>query len=235
MKRIICVSFLTFSISAQAAWYENWSARPAWPEPISFAAGSAATLTSLALRKPLVNDFHRYESTRKPLGHLSKFGDLSGQGLPNALYAGGMIAASYFGADMAGKYAQNMIATTAEAVLITTVAKYIIREERPDSARRESFPSGHTTSAFAFASVVGVEHGWRWGVPAYALAAFAGWSRINDNKHYLHDVLAGATVGISTGLGIYYARERRANGGAEYRILPLPLEEGGGVLFEARF
>jgi len=235
MKRFTFAVFLTFSIPAQAAWYENWSARPAWPEPISFASGSAATLTALALRKPLVNDFQRDQSTRKPLGNFAEFGDLSGQGLPNALYAGGMIVASYFGTDLSGPRAQMMIMTTAEAVLITTVLKYTIRQERPDSTQRNSFPSGHSTSAFAFASVVGAEHGWRWGVPAYLLAGFAGWSRINDNKHYLHDVLAGATVGISTGLGIYYARERRAAGGADYRILPLPIDDGGGLLLEARW
>ncbi|MBX3023066.1 MAG: phosphatase PAP2 family protein [Bdellovibrionales bacterium] len=235
MMKIPVLLLLTFSVSAQAAWYENWSAKPAWPEPISFASGTAATLTVLAFRKTMVDDFQHYESTRRPLGHWSEYGDYFGQGLPNLIYAAGMITASYYGANQAGERAQMMIMTTAEAVLITTVLKYTIRSKRPDGGNRDTFPSGHTTSAFAFASVVGVEHGWRWGVPAYLAASFAGWSRINDNKHYLQDVIAGATVGISTGLGIYYARERRKEGAAEYRVLPLPIDDGGGVFFEARW
>lgn len=235
MKRLAAVLILTFSIPASATWYDNWTARPAWPEPISFASGTALTLTTVAFRKPLIEDFQDDQTRRRPLGDWSEFGDLSGQGLPNAVYAVGMIAASYLGSEGAGEHAQMMIATTAEAVLITTVLKYTLRQKRPDSNKRESFPSGHTTSAFAFASAVGVEHGWAWGVPAYLLAGFAGWSRINDNKHYLHDVLAGATVGISTGLGIYYAREKRKAGGAEYRVFPLPLDDGGGLWLEARW
>jgi hypothetical protein len=234
MKRTILAVCLCFGTGAQAAWYDNWSALPAWPEPVSFAVGSGLTLTSLAFRKTLVDDFQAYESTHKPLGKLSKTGDIAGQVVPNVLYAGGMIAWSYYGDELAGPRAQMMIGATTEAVLITTVLKYTIREKRPDSNQRTSFPSGHSTSAFAFASVVGAEHGWRWGVPAYALATFVGWSRINDNQHFLHDVLAGATIGISTGLGMYYARERRKNGQAVF-ILPMPLYDGAGLQAVAAF
>lgn len=230
IKRVLPLLLLLHVGAAHGAWYENWSAKPAWPEPISFFSGAGLTLASLPIRDHIQNQ-HRRD---RPLGRWSKGGDVLGQLIPNLAYTGGMITAAYFGEAFAGEHAQLMIATTAEAVLITTVIKYAVREERPDSNHRNSFPSGHSTSAFAFASVVGVEHGWKWGVPAYMLAGFVAWSRINDNAHYLHDTIAGATIGLSTGLGIYYARERRREG-VTAMILPMPLEEGAGLSYVRAF
>jgi membrane-associated phospholipid phosphatase len=112
------------------------------------------------------------------------------------------------------------------------VLKYSVRQERPDSTQRNSFPSGHTTTAFAFAAVVGEEHGWRWGVPAYALATLVGWSRMNDNKHYLHDVLAGATIGTSVGLGVVRKmRQRQPLNEVRAEVLPMLLSDGGMLMF----
>ena len=207
----------------------------AWPEPISFIAGSGATATSLALRHPLVDDFQRYESTRRPLGPWSKYGDLAGQVVPNAAYTIGMLIGAWSGRDEDLSRAEFMITATAESALITEAFKLTVREERPDSHHHTSFPSGHTTTAVAFAAVVGQEHGWRWGIPAYLLAGFVAWSRINDNRHFLHDTLAGATIGLSTTLGIYLKREHRKGLVAWLDIVPLPIEDGGGVLARYRF
>ena len=41
-----------------------------------------------------------------------------------------------------------------------------------------------------------------------ALAGTVALSRMNDNKHYLHDVVAGATIGTAYGLGIYFRRKK---------------------------
>jgi membrane-associated phospholipid phosphatase len=91
------------------------------------------------------------------------------------------------------------------------IIKVSVRERRPDDTNdRSSFPSGHSATVFAFASVVAMDHGWQWGIPAYTLAAFVGYSRINDNRHYLHDVVAGATLGIGYGLGVGYKMRERS-------------------------
>ena len=222
-------------LNAQASFLENWTARPAWPEPISFVSGATLTATSLALRHPLIDNFQKYESERRPLGPWHTYGDLAGQVIPNVLYAGGMLIGAWAGQSGALDHSELMITATLESALISEVIKISVREERPDSHHHTSFPSGHTTTAFAFASVVGVEHGWRWGVPAYLLAGFVGWSRINDNRHYLHDTLAGATIGLSTGLGIYLAREKRKLLGAQIQLRPLPVADGGGILLEAAY
>ena len=60
----------------------------------------------------------------------------------------------------------------------------------------DSFPSGHTTLAFATATALDRETGSMW-VPivAYPTAALVGWSRVADREHWTSDVVAGAAIG----------------------------------------
>lgn len=89
------------------------------------------------------------------------------------------------------------------------VAKPLSRRRRPDrealavlGARHvpmplsSSFPSGHATSAFAFAT--GVSHVLpSLSVPIRAAAMLVGYSRVHTGVHYPGDVLAGAFLGIT--------------------------------------
>jgi undecaprenyl-diphosphatase len=61
-----------------------------------------------------------------------------------------------------------------------------------------SFPSGHSASAFAFTSSVGVELPMLM-VPLGLLAAGVAYSRVHTGVHYPSDVLAGSVVGAATG------------------------------------
>lgn len=67
-----------------------------------------------------------------------------------------------------------------------------------------SFPSGHTTAAFAAATVYAQEYKDRPWVPilAYSAASLIGLSRITENKHWITDVFAGAALGYVTGLQV---------------------------------
>lgn len=67
-----------------------------------------------------------------------------------------------------------------------------------------SFPSGHTQSAFAIASVIAEEYGTQPYVPpiAYGLASLTGLSRIYDNKHWASDVFFGAAIGYVVGKAV---------------------------------
>jgi membrane-associated phospholipid phosphatase len=60
-------------------------------------------------------------------------------------------------------------------------------------------PSGHTTMAFAFATALSDDIRRPWAtVGLSTLAVGVGWSRINDNHHWLSDVAAGAVLGITS-------------------------------------
>lgn len=63
----------------------------------------------------------------------------------------------------------------------------------------QSFPSGHVVTVFALASAVSEEAGRPWVTGAgYGAAALVAWSRVHENKHWLSDVIGGATVGAVT-------------------------------------
>ncbi|HPF47678.1 MAG TPA: phosphatase PAP2 family protein [Emcibacteraceae bacterium] len=74
--------------------------------------------------------------------------------------------------------------------------KKAISKQRPNGECCDSFPSGHATGAFMGASFIQKRYGWKYGIPAYLGAAFVGYSRIESDKHYTEDVLAGAAIGV---------------------------------------
>ena len=89
-------------------------------------------------------------------------------------------------------------ALTVDAVTVTAF-KLIVARPRPDGSNSLSFPSGHTSGAFAVSTVLYRRGGWKVGLPAYGLSTLTASARIEDRKHYLSDVVAGATIGIVVG------------------------------------
>lgn len=81
----------------------------------------------------------------------------------------------------------------------TSAVKSTVGRERPNGQDHKSFPSGHASNAFALAAVAERHYGWKAGVPAYLLASAVAASRLQRNKHYLSDVVAGATLGYLVG------------------------------------
>jgi hypothetical protein len=69
---------------------------------------------------------------------------------------------------------------------------------------------------------------------AYSLAGFVAYSRMNDNQHWLHDVLAGATIGTSYGVGI---SEINGGGGSSssYSLIPVITPKIASLSFITRF
>ncbi|MDA3852983.1 MAG: phosphatase PAP2 family protein [Bacteroidales bacterium] len=88
------------------------------------------------------------------------------------------------------------------AVGVAYILKQTVHKERPDfnaySPRYDSFPSGHTTSAFCSAAFMERRYGWKVGVPAYIIAAYVGGSRDYADRHDWWDVLGGAVIGTSS-------------------------------------
>lgn len=83
---------------------------------------------------------------------------------------------------------------------VTYGLKYLIKKQRPDHSDNHSFPSGHTSIAFADASFVMRRYGWKFGVPMYAVAGYVAWGRTYAKKHDFWDVFAGAGIGAAVGL-----------------------------------
>ena len=81
---------------------------------------------------------------------------------------------------------------------LTFSLKSAINKQRPDGSNNNSFPSGHVSTTFQSASFVQKRYGWKYGIPAYALASFTAYSRLNADKHDGWDVFAGAIIGVGS-------------------------------------
>ncbi len=81
---------------------------------------------------------------------------------------------------------------------VTYALKYAVKKERPDRSDNHSFPSMHTSVSFTAASFIQRRYGWKWGVPAYVVSTYVGWSRVYGKKHDWWDVAAGAAIGIGS-------------------------------------
>ncbi len=95
------------------------------------------------------------------------------------------------------------------ALMAATVngLKYTVQRPRPDGSRNNSFPSGHTATSFMSATMLHMEYGWRspwFSIGAYTVATASGVSRILNNKHWMTDIIGGASIGIgAVHLGYY--------------------------------
>jgi membrane-associated phospholipid phosphatase len=76
--------------------------------------------------------------------------------------------------------------------------KYTVRRNRPDESNDKSFPSGHSASMFATATVLHRHYGWKVGLPAYALGGYVAMARMAWNRHHATDVVMGAGFGIAS-------------------------------------
>lgn len=209
--------------------------------------GTAVTVVFMAFKKDIEEPFNDRMKEDRPLGR-NGWGDKFGQLVPNLVYFGSMLGAYALQSDE--KYlrrADLVFRSTLHSGVTTILLKNLFRAERPyDPNVKTSFPSGHATSTFAFASAVAMEHEWYWGACAYALATYVGASRVNDHQHHLRDVLAGATIGISYGMGIYYrmlneqmaarGAGRRANASEQFfAFVPNDQLDGAAFLLRRQF
>jgi membrane-associated phospholipid phosphatase len=106
----------------------------------------------------------------------------------------------------------------------TALVKVAVGRERPNGGDSRSFPSGHTSNSFALAAVAERHYGWKLGVPAYLVAGLVGASRIQQEKHHLSDVVAGATLGYIVGRAVVRVNSRplrEASRGASLQVAPI--------------
>jgi membrane-associated phospholipid phosphatase len=90
----------------------------------------------------------------------------------------------------------------------TFAIKLAAQRERPNMENNKSFPSGHASEAFAWATVIGRHYGPKGGIPAYAVATFIATSRMAKNAHWLSDVVAGSALGFGIGRAVVRRNSR---------------------------
>ncbi|WP_330443588.1 phosphatase PAP2 family protein [Flavobacterium sp. C4GT6] len=96
---------------------------------------------------------------------------------------------------------RTIIMATSYIVMSSTVLslKSVTHQLRPDGSSYNSFPSGHTATAFAGAEFLWQEYKdvsiW-YGISGYLVATGTGMFRMYNNRHWLTDVAAGAGIGI---------------------------------------
>jgi hypothetical protein len=93
----------------------------------------------------------------------------------------------------------DLIQALAMSEALTQTLKYTTRRERPDLSSRNSFPSGHASDTFAFATALERHLGWRYAVPAYMFSSYVAVSRLPANRHWFSDAVFGSAVGIIAG------------------------------------
>lgn len=116
-------------------------------------------------------------------------------------------AVAVYGLDLAGIKAKHnlrdrtFLMTTSYIIMGTTVLtmKKTIDVSRPDNSNNQSFPSGHTATAFVGAHILFKEYqeSSPWiGASGYVVATATGALRVINKKHWLSDVITGAGIGI---------------------------------------
>jgi hypothetical protein len=155
-------------------------------------------------------------------------------------------AASVFALDAFGVKAKNSLRDRS-AILVTSYVimsgtvfglKSLTKVERPDGTSKNSFPSGHTATAFAGAEFLWQEYKDKsiWiGITGYAVAAGTGAFRVYNNRHWITDVIAGAGIGILSTKIAYWINpiiKRTLFGGKEAKASTsfiMPMYDGSHV------
>jgi membrane-associated phospholipid phosphatase len=146
----------------------------------------------------------------------------------------------------------GLLASAIASGVVAPVSKLAVGRARPNAGEgpdsfapfssNASFPSGHTTQAFAVASVIAAHDGRLWvSVVSYGLAGSVGFARVEQDAHWASDVLAGAILGTVVGNAVVKVndaiRAKRAGGveGPAVAVSPVLLGRGGGLTFSASF
>jgi hypothetical protein len=197
-------------------------------------AGFAATAAAVAAA-------HHYDDNVR--AHFAPAGFSSGDPhelrdfLPAAALTGGVLLTGLLGDQKALSTSFDMIESAVFAGATTEVLKFAAGRDRPDetvdSSRwftgGDSFPSLHTSVAFAVAASFAerdADNQWARRIVAYGLATGTAYLRVKDSQHWLSDTVAGAAIGISTGVFVNHRGSGAHRSAGNWSVSPMP---GGGI------
>jgi len=123
-----------------------------------------------------------------------KIGDVLSFAIPAIAYG-----STYYFDDEEGR--DQFYRSYGVTMVSTVLLKHSIRAKRPDNDDRDSFPSGHTSSAVSGAVFIHKRYGFYVAIPMYLGAIYTAYSRVRSNRHYPRDVWGGALLG---GLSSWY-------------------------------
>lgn len=161
-----------------------------FPKFKSFIAVIAITLSFLSLQETQAQDT---SETTPQAGTSQAIGDVVLITLPIATLGASFIIGDNEGA---WQFTKGALLTGA----VTYGLKLGVNKMRPDMSNDNSFPSGHTSVVFHSAGYIHRRYGFKYSIPAYALAGFTAASRIDSKKHDILDVLAGTAIGLGSNL-----------------------------------
>lgn len=101
---------------------------------------------------------------------------------------------------LAYKWLYTIVAQAAASTGLKKIFNFTPLGTRPNGGEN-SFPSGHTTAAFAGSTLIFLAGGWLPGLISLPFAVFTGYSRVRGYAHHWRDVGAGAALGVGTALG----------------------------------
>jgi hypothetical protein len=163
--------------------------------------------------------------------NIFEVGEIVGDGaFPVAVSAAAWGSGKLLGSGRLSDFGSDLIRVQAINGIFTGLLKLGVNRKRPNGSAY-SYPSGHTSSAFATAGVVYADFGPTYGIPAFALAGYIGISRLQEGKHYATDVVAGAVLGSMISLKLARRTERRG----PLSVKPSKVADGYGLKFSYKF
>jgi membrane-associated phospholipid phosphatase len=183
MRVIALIILVTFSAHAEKPSFKKWKT----PLALGIASGLTYNPFAKQIQTKIIG-----QGRVTPLDDYIQYG-------PAAMYVGLNIA-NYKSKEEAFDQAGVFILGTGIYVAATHGLKGLITEARPDGTEN-TFPSGHTATAFFGATILA--HEYRdthpeFVIAGYTLAAATGALRIANNKHWVTDVLMGSAIGIAS-------------------------------------
>jgi membrane-associated phospholipid phosphatase len=172
-------------------------------------------------------DYAARSLQNSPVESLYDFGNVYGTGAVSSSLALGLLTAGWSsGRPELTAAGQDLVRGLVVSGLIVGGTKMLVDRTRPDGDRY-SFPSGHSANAFAVATILDSHFGHRVGIPAYALAGATAIGRMEARRHYLSDVVFGASVGLAVGFAVTESSPSRYRPELEVR--------GNGAALTVRF
>ncbi len=223
----ILVDDVKHVVTAPARWDEAEWHKAGW-------ASLAVVGTALIIDRPLRDEMRKHTGDKAFITQVERFGAQYAAGVVGGFYVVGALTDD----SNAIQVAQDGIAASLIASgIITPAIKLITGRSRPRddagiyhfkpfSNANSSFPSGHTTEAFALASVIANHYEATWVTcTSYTIASLVGLARAYHHAHFASDIVAGAMIGTLVGKSVVAHNAELRSG----KVVLLP-EVGPGLI-----